>query len=201
MNQDAIGAALKSWSGQDDPVRNRIALFEKVRDLPFRYPSSRDPVEVLQQRAGSSSGKHYLLGELLRRQGTPVRHVICSHRFNDSDLPFPEEMQTLLRKNEIVDLHDYLQIQVEGRWIDVDATWGRNLREYGFPVTEDWDGRSSMIVSFATEEHELVAGDPAKAKEEMLSKLTPRQRKLRDQFLIALSSWIEEISAEAGEAG
>jgi len=178
-----------------------VTVFEKVRDMPFRYPSSRDPMEVLRQRAGSNSGKHYLLGELLRRQGTPVRHLICSHRFNDSDLPFPGEMEELLRKNEIVDLHDYLQIQVDGRWIEVDATWGSNLREYGFPVTEDWDGRSAMLVAFNSEEHELVEGDPAKAKEEMLSKLSPRQRKLRDQFLAALSAWIEEISAEGGEAG
>jgi hypothetical protein len=201
MSQDGIAVALQSWLTPGDPARSRVILFEKVRDMPFRYPSSREPEEVLRQHSGSNSGKHYLLGELLRRQGTPVRHMICSHRFNDSDLPFPGEMQELLRKNEIVDLHDYLQIQVDGHWIDVDATWGSNLREYGFPVTEDWDGRSPMLVAFNSEEHELIEGDPAKVKEELLSKLSPRQRKLRDQFLAALSAWIEEISAEAGEAG
>ncbi len=202
MNQvDAIGTALAAWAGEGDPARRRIALFEQVRDLPFRYPSSRDPSEVLRDGGGSSSGKHYLLGELLRRLGTPVRHVICSHRFNDSDLPFPDEMQSLLRKNEVVDLHDYLQIQVDGRWVDIDATWGKNLREYGFPVTEDWDGCTSMLLGVAAEEHELVEGDPAKVKEEMLSKLTPRQRKLRDQFLTALSTWIQEIGESGGGGG
>lgn len=198
MSEDAIGTALDSWLERGDSVRNRIVLFEKVRDLRFRYPSSRDPLDVLREGGGSSSGKHYLLGELLRRQGTPVRHVICSHRFNDSDLPLSEEMQKLLSKNEIVDLHDYLQIQVDGQWIDVDATWSRDLREYGFPVTEDWDGRSSMLLGVAADEHELVEGDPAKVKEEMLSKLTPQQRKVREQFLVALARWIEEISAEGG---
>lgn len=200
MNQDAIGDALKSWADEGDPVRRRILLFEKVRDLPFRYPSSRDPVAVLREGVGSSSGKHLLLGEMLRRLGTPVRHIICTHCFNDSDLPFPEEMQTLLRKNEILDLHDYLQIQVDGEWIDIDATWARNLRDFGFPVTEDWDGCSPMLLGFTADEHELVEGDPAKVKEEMLSKLTPRQRKLRDQFLSALSQWIQDISAEGGGA-
>ncbi|HYD50403.1 MAG TPA: transglutaminase domain-containing protein, partial [Terriglobales bacterium] len=179
-----------------DPVASRIVLFEQVRDIPYAYPASRDPVEVLRQNCGSCSGKHYLLGELYRHLGLRVRHIICTHRFNESPLVFPDEMQEMLRKNEIVDLHDYLQICVDDDWIDVDATWESGLRAFGFPVNEDWDGSASMALSVVPEEHAEVEQDPERIKDEMLSKLTPRQRTLRKQFLEALSRWVAECEAE-----
>ena len=86
-------------------------------------------------------------------------------------------------------MHDYLQVCVDGEWIDVDATWPLALRDFGLPATEDWDGKTSMVLSVVSDEHEELDGDPAKAKEERLSKLTPRQRMLRKQFLETLSQW------------
>ncbi len=201
MTEDAIGAAFEEWTRGRDPVTARISLFERVRDLPYVYPASRDALEVLRNGRGSCSGKHYLLGELFRRLGLSVRHMVCTHRFNESPLPFPDEMQALLRRNEIIDLHDYLQVLVDGEWIDVDATWELGLRDYGFPVTDDWDGRRSMLLTVIPEEHEQVEGDAAKVKEEMLSKLTPRQRALRKQFLEALGNWVEELGAEISREG
>lgn len=196
MNDDPIRAAYEEWTRGRDAVAARIALFERVRDLSYQYPASRNPTEVLQRGSGSCSGKHYLLGELFRRQGVPVRHMLCTHRFNDSPLPFPDHMQDLLRKNEILDVHDYLQISVEGEWIDIDATWPLGLRDFGLPATDDWDGKSPMVLTVIPDEQVEVHGDPAKTKEEQLSKLTPRQRTLRKQFLEALSQWVTELQAE-----
>jgi hypothetical protein len=110
-------------------------------------------------------------------------------------------MQDLLRKNEIVDVHDYLQISVDGTWIDVDATWPLDLRDFGLPATDDWDGKSPMTLSVIPDEQFDVHGDPAKMKEEDLSKLTPRQRTLRKQFLEALSQWVNELQAESARDG
>jgi hypothetical protein len=133
---------------------------------------------------------------MYRRLGLPARHLICSHRFNESPIVFPDEMQEMLRKNEIVDLHDYLQVQVDGVWVDVDATWEAGLRAFGFPVNEDWDGKSSMALSVVPEELTFVERDPERQKEAMLSKLTPRQRTLRSQFLEALNDWVQELATE-----
>ena len=199
MTDDPIRAAYEEWTQGRDPLSARIALFERVRDLPFRYPSTRDPREVLTQGAGSCSGKHNLLGELFRLAGLPVRHMLCTHRFNDSTMAFPESMHGVLQKNEIVDVYDYLQVCIDGEWVDVDATWPAALHDFGLPSTEEWDGKSSMELSVVSDEHEELSGDPAKAKEERLSKLTPRQRMLRKQFLEALSQWAAELQAEAAQ--
>jgi hypothetical protein len=196
MTEDIVGAALEKWTRGLDPLAARIALFERVRDLPYQYPASRDPVEVLEKRAGSCSGKHYLLGELFRRSGLTVRHMMCTHRFNESPLPFPDAMQAQLLRNEIVDVHDYLQILIDGDWVDVDCTWERGLRDFGFPVIDDWDGRTSMLLTVTPDEHHEVDADPSRLKDEMLARLSPRQRKLRNDFLRELAAWVEEISAE-----
>lgn len=196
MAKEIIRQTFDDWTRDCDPLRARIVVFERVRDLPYAYPSSRDPLTVLEQGHGSCSGKHYLLGEMFRLLGLRVRHMICTHRFNESPLPFPPPMQEMLRKNEIVDLHDFVQIAVDGGWVDVDATWERGLREFGFPVNEEWDGTSPMMLSVVPEDYAVAERDPERLKEELLSKLTPRQRTLRKQFLEALSSWIEELTAE-----
>ncbi len=167
-----------------------------MRDLPYSYPASRDLAEVLRTGVGTCSGKHYLLGELYRRLGLKVRHAICSHRFNESDLPFPDRMQAMLRKDEIVDMHDYLQLEVAGNWIDVDATWERGLRDFGFPVNEHWDGSTPMMLSVVADEQVIVEGEAARTKEELLAKLTPRQRALRKQFLDAMNLWLAELAQE-----
>lgn len=200
-NDSIIRQRFDEWTQNRGPLESRIALFESVRDIPYCYPASRDPIEVLRQGSGSCSGKHYLLGELYRLLGLRVRHMICTHRFNESAIVFPSPMQELLRKNEIVDLHDYLQIDSDGDWVDIDATWPRNLREFGFPVNEDWDGRSAMLLSVVSEDVAVAERDPERLKEELLSKLTPRQRTLRRQFLQALSAWVQELTAEAQRDG
>ncbi|HVM98348.1 MAG TPA: transglutaminase-like domain-containing protein, partial [Candidatus Acidoferrales bacterium] len=151
MSSDIIRARFEEWTKGLDPLAARISVFEHVRDIPYSFPASRDPQEVLRNGCGSCSGKHYLLGELFRLLGLKARHMICTHRFNESPIGFEEAMQEMLRKNEIVDLHDYLQIDVDGAWVDVDATWQKELREFGFPVNEELDGASPMALSVVAE--------------------------------------------------
>jgi hypothetical protein len=196
MGNDLLRETLQAWTRNCDPVQARVKVFEGVRDIPYCYPASANPVEVLAQRRSSCSGKHYLLAEMFRMLGLQVRHMICTHRFNESALVFPPPMQEMLRKNEIVDLHDYLQISVDDSWIDIDATWERGLREFGFPVNDEWDGKSAMILSVVPEEFAIAERDPERLREEMLSRLTPRQRALRRQFLEALGRWVAELTAE-----
>jgi hypothetical protein len=196
MEDDIIRQTFRDCTAGLSPVRSRVQLFERVRDIPYCYPASRDPAEVLREGRSSCSGKHYLLGELFRMLGLRVRHMIGRHRFNESPLVFPPEMQETLRKNEIVDFHDYLQIAVDDSWIDIDATWERGLRDFGFPVNDEWDGQSAMLLSVVPEETLVAEGDPERLKEELLSHLPPRQRTLRRQFLEALSKWVQEITAE-----
>ena len=53
-----------------------------------------------------------------------------------------------------------------------------------------------MLLRVVPEEFAIAERDPERLKEELLSKLTPRQRMLRTQFLEALSGWVEDLGAE-----
>jgi hypothetical protein len=53
-----------------------------------------------------------------------------------------------------------------------------------------------MMLSVVPEDFAIAERGPERLREELLSKLTPRQRSLRKQFLEALSGWVEELSAE-----
>jgi len=197
MANESIQQTVVSWTEGCTPIQARIVVFERVRDMAYNHAASGDPQAVLEGKRGSCAGKHLLLAEMFRCLGLQVRHLICTHTFNESPIPFSDEMQSLLRKVEISDVHDYLQLAVDGDWIDVDATWERCLRDYGFPVNDEWDGRSPMLLSITAEEPRIADRDPVKLKEEILSHLTPRQRGLRKEFLVALDTWVEEIAAEA----
>ena len=53
-----------------------------------------------------------------------------------------------------------------------------------------------LLLSVVPEDLAMTERDPEVLKEQMLSKLTPRQRTLRKAFLAALSGRVEEVSAE-----
>lgn len=195
MSVETIEQAIEAWAQGGEPPRARVLLFENVRDLPTIGAEADSPLQILRDGRASGSGKHALLAEIYARLGLPVRHVLCRHVFNDSPFGFPDSLQELLRKNEVIDVHHYLRVWIDGTWVDVDATWERTLRDYGFPVNEDWDGRSSMVLGVAAPEEELVVEEnPVRRKEEILSRLSPRQRQLRRQFLDLLTAWIAEVS-------
>lgn len=196
MNDDPIRAKVAELTRGCDARQARIAVYNWVRDIPYAYPAARDPLEVLERERGSCSGKHYLLAEALRALGMRVQHMICSHRFNESSIAFPDDMQELLKRNEVVDFHDYLQVWIDRTWVDLDATWEAGLRAYGFPVNEDWDGTSAMPLSVVPETFSVAQANPEKLKEDLLSKLTPRQRSLRKLFLEQLGLWVSECQAE-----
>jgi len=57
------------------------------------------------------------------------------------------------------------------------------------------------MLSVVPEDFAIAERDPERLREELLSRLTPRQRALRRQFLEALGLWVQELSAELqGEA-
>lgn len=198
MDMDPIRATLERLTKDRSAVRARIEIFEYVRDLPIVLAGSDEARIVLAEGRGSGTGKHQVLAALLHAAGCRVRHALCSHRFNESPIAFPDDMQLLLRKNEILDVHHFLQIEVAGAWIDIDATWNAALRPYGFPVNDEWDGAHAMALGAAPDEIRVVeAAAVGSVREELLASLTPRQRQIRMQFRNALDAYVAECLAES----
>lgn len=121
-------------------MRNKLVdIFEKVQKVPYqacKYGENEIDEDLKQ---GDCRHKHFLLKKLLEQEGFEVREVKVI--FNWKDLSISATILKILKAGTVWD-HDSLKVKVNNKWIKVDCTWNPELKEKGFPVTENWDGKS-----------------------------------------------------------
>lgn len=183
---------IKEWAGELPEGEQIIRLFEKVRDIPYGDIGSRDPTGVYKRNKGTCSGKHELLKELYQELGIEVKDCIAIHKFNDLKVNFPGEIRKILNRTKVIDPHNFLEIFIGSKWVNVDATWDTPLKELGFPVNENWDGKSSMklcVVPIKITEVE----NALEAKKRIISELPTGVQEDRKLFLKRLTDWLDKV--------
>lgn len=198
---------LAEWKIGDLELEEKIIkIFEKVRDIKFGHIGSRDPLEIYKAGKGTCSGKNFLLRELYKAVGLKTKDIICLQRWKDLSwfpddeyglVDFPEELIQKLNEKEIVDFHNYLLVEIDGKWIQVDVTIDKELLELGFRTEIDWDGRSSMPLCFVGSHKVWDCGDSgAEKKAELTAELPQSIQTARNDFLSSLTAWIDEWRKE-----
>lgn len=112
--------------------------FELVRDMPYLRASDRRPETTIREWRGTCSGKHYLLKALFEELGLKSRLIAASHTFHIDPEEAPEDLRADLEAadGQVVDIHNYLVLELpEGEMI-VDATWPLGSDRYGLTVNE-----------------------------------------------------------------
>ncbi len=179
---------ITEWTPELTKEQQIITLFEKVRDIPYGSIGSRDPFEVYRNNTGTCSGKHELLKALYKAMGVETQDYIAMHRFADMKIEYPENIRAILERSDIIDPHNFFKIKTGDQWVNVDVTWDKPLKEFGFPVNEDWDGKSDMeicVVPLSITQTE----DPIGFKKQELSKLPQNVQDDRLLFLEELTKW------------
>ena len=119
-----------------------------VRDMPYTRASSRNPEITIEEWRGTCSGKHYLLRDLFSELGYSSRLIACTtESYIDPKSAFGKMRRLLKQTNgRIVDVHNYLILDLpEGEMI-VDATWPLSTKEMGTIVNEQFIlGQSQQI--------------------------------------------------------
>ncbi len=169
-----------------------VKLFERVRDIPYGDIGSRDPKDVYEQNKGTCSGKHELLKELYQELSIEVKDFITMHKFNNLKVDFPDEIKAILNRTQIVDPHNFFKIKRDNKWITVDSTWDKPLKTLGFPVNENWDGKTDMELCVVPIEL-FEAKNPIELKKKKISELPEEVQKDRKLFLKKLTEWVETI--------
>lgn len=169
-----------------------IYLFKAVRDIPYGSIGSRDPNKVYEANKGTCSGKHALLKLLLEQIGLDVKDKICVHCFNDLPIDFPEKINTFLQNHEIFDPHNYLQVFLNGVWLDLDVTWDSPLARYGFETNDGWNAKTDAHLCVSLLE-DYDVDDPVTEKISIIQALPKSMQKAREEFLYLLTEWLEEI--------
>lgn len=117
-----------------------VEIFEKVQKIPYQV-CKYDENEIDENlKQGDCRHKSFLLRKLLEKNGFEVKRVKVI--FDWKDLPIPKKILKIL-KSETRFPHNILKVKVNKKWLKVDCNWPLTLKSKGFPVTENWDGKSS----------------------------------------------------------
>ncbi|MDO8667815.1 MAG: hypothetical protein Q7K35_01820 [bacterium] len=156
-----------------------IKEFEKVRDIPYRIPLS------LEEPDECCTGKAEKLFKILKRGGYDVIYRLCTFRW--SDLNLPKEIQGVSHDDE--SSHTYIEINVDGEWKIVDATWDKKL-DGTFKINK-WDGKSDTeiavkCIKFLSPEESLSYIKHISTPQAIIADL-----KINGKFYKAFNEWLE----------
>jgi len=194
---DRILETFRKWTEGKSPEAARIAVFERVRDIPYAIvPELRDPEigaeKILELNKGGCQPKHYLLGRLFNELGIPVKYVTYVFRWDDPSIRYPPDLAETAKELPEA-YHLALKAKIGGRWVLVDATWDLPLEKAGFPVNRVWDGSSdtrNAVIPIGEIEHETSGGryDYEMSRRNLLS---GKDKERYSGFIRKFNQWIE----------
>lgn len=195
---------LKEWISQLDPVKSRIKIFEKIRDIPFTVSLKsknyiENPLEVVACNNGSCSSKHYLLGIMFEKISVPIKYVSFLFLWGSLDLDYPLNIRKLAEEMPVVP-HLACKANINKKYVLVDATWDPPLENAGFPVNKNWNGIGSTVNGVIPLEeitHENFNDRLAFFKKEMEN----IDLSLAGRFYKKLNKWLEDIRQNYKELG
>ena len=199
VDYEALLAKFRSWTDGLDPIEMRIALFERVRDIPFQptvnlYGDRDAPEKTIAHNFGSSEAKSILLGSLFEMLNIKVMYVTYSFRWENLRVEFPSSLKQYVRAIP-VSFHTAFKAEIDGNWVLIDPTCDLPLGKVAFQVNRSWNGSSETMLG-VVEREEIVHTDPierakyAKLRhdhydEEQLASLT--------EFYDKLNTWLETL--------
>lgn len=156
-----------------------VSIFNQVRDLPYRIRLSSSEKEL------SCGGKHCQLKKILTQGGLESRYRVGTFRW--SALNLPPALLAIPHQDE--GTHVFLEVKISDRWVKVDASWDRGLKNI-LPVNE-WDGHFDCTVAVPI----IETFSPAKSEQIMLQwnqETISVEDKNNGQFYRAFNKWLEE---------
>jgi hypothetical protein len=144
-----IESRFNEWTKGKSPLEVRIAIFEKIRDIPYAVvPELVDPeryVDILRINKGSCTPKHFVLCDMYQRLGMEALYVTYPFRWDELGIDYPPELDSLAKAMP-TRYHLACKVEIEGKLVLVDATVDLELEKLGIPVNKKWDGVSDTLL-------------------------------------------------------
>ncbi len=162
---DIIGQTLQEWTAGKKGKAAIIAVFEKIRDIPYGVlPELNNPAKytrMLELNMGSCTPKHLLMCGMYRRLGLDVLYAVYPYRWAEFEELYPPDLWKLAQQMAPVN-HLACRVELNGRYVLVDATIDPPLAGLGLPFTASWDGESDTALPvLPTGEEEIYFPDEA----------------------------------------
>jgi transglutaminase-like putative cysteine protease len=191
MTDDIIEKYLREWTRSLKWQDAVIAIYNRIRDIPYAVvPELNSPVDyinILKLNRGSCTPKHLLLGNMYRRLGLDVLYVVFPYSWAQFEELYPPDLWQRALKMPPVN-HLACKVQIDGRYVLVDATIDLPLGKIGLPINTVWDGRSDTCIPvLPTAEEELYHPDEA----ELMP--PPDVDEAAEEFYNLLNKYFEDI--------
>jgi hypothetical protein len=175
-------------------------VFALVRDMPYQRASDRQPETLLREWRGTCSGKHYLLQKLFAELGIPSRLIACTTETHLDPAEAHERLRPILERGggRVVDVHNYLILELPSGEMVVDATWPASYKRYGLTVNEDFIlGQDQHIASQPLRVWVVPPGKDAQDfKDEILHEnFTTEELEVREDFIRTLGELLADERA------
>lgn len=187
------------WTGGLSFKEGRIKIFEKIRDIHFAvvaelFDPGKGPEGMLLGNKGFCVPKHLLMGHMFKRLGLGVRYLICTFRWDDLDVDYPQDLK--VSAGAVPETyHLTCEVFLEGTWILADTTWDAGLRKAGFPVNENWDGESgtqNAVKTLTSSIHDSAPEAGTAYNENMIKYSLPEKLEL-SRFSGGFNKWLEAV--------
>ena len=200
MNNDIVDKIFSEWTAGLDQKAARIAVFNKIRDIPYMIvPELRSPEAgpsgILEKTQGSCQPKHWLLAIFFKKLGIPFKYATYPfywHAGNHINYPFDLK---LIMKDLPVTNHLAVKANIDGKWILVDATYDPPLGKAGFPVNKSWDGVSPTHNAVHPLEEILHDTPEERVAYDNRSReiYTDTEKAALAEFVPKLNAWLESL--------
>ncbi len=180
-----------------DDKLTAASAFALVRDMPYQRASTREPEAIVREWRGTCSGKHYLLAGIFGELGMDSRIVMCTHRFTrENTSHFPEALRSLVASEPVPDVHTYIRLRTDARWMNVDGTWPSAAERLGMPVNRTFvEGHDMTIACDPLDSFIVPSGDDPQAfKEQLIAEFCGSSSTIRDEFIEGMSRWLSDAT-------
>jgi len=164
-------------------------LFHLVREIPYGDFGLRSAEAVLENKKGSCSGKHLLLGRLYELGGLEVAYMMGKTNFRSLNPFLPEHLKL---SHDVFDFHNFLKVRIKRSWYSVDATFDSAFMKFGFAVNIDWRADENCKIAFKTIDPVKVS-NLVQAKKAAIDSLSMSQREERERFFKSFVGWARSI--------
>ncbi len=143
-------AKLYEWTRQTGEIEARIAIFYRIRDIPYAVIPELNSydryMDILRLNKGSCTPKHLLLCYMYQKIGLEVLYAVYPFRWSDFGAIYPPGLRQLA-KSMPLSYHLACKVDIEGKLVLVDATIDPALQKIGLPVNSKWDGFSDTLLA------------------------------------------------------
>jgi len=200
MSGSIVDKKFDEWTAGLDPKAARIAVFNKIRDIPYMIvPELRSPEAgpsgILEKNQGSCQPKHWLLAIYLKKLGIPVKYATYPFYWHAGNhIKYPFELK-LIMKDLPVTNHLAVKAEIDGNWVLVDATYDSALGTVGFPVNKSWDGVSPTHNAVHPLKEILHDTPEERVSYDSISReiYTDTEKTALAEFIPKLNAWFEAL--------